>query len=111
METINISSNKANDYVCLALNEICDLDNVEIIYTFDEGKLKYELIDTVYYEGQPIKRITNLSIHGYLDLLKYCLNKKGFNIEYIKVLVNDNETVYRVFYHLLEKGYSKRRKR
>ena len=93
-----VSLNEAKELIINFYSRISDIDINDIVFL----GTSYEIIETGFYQGEEVKRVSYLTGHQFERLLTNALLFRGYPVNHIDITVHDNEPSFTVYYSLVE---------
>lgn len=85
--TFKVTEQEANEVISKYLRAITDIIDTQIKYNV-EG---CTALDTIIYHGREIKRLREIKLMKYMDLLFQALHFDGYKVDMIKQVYEKNE--------------------
>ena len=113
MEKMNISSERAEEYVKIALVDLGYLGKLDIETFITDDGLDYMITEHLNYRGQLTKRLIPTSVYNFNMLMKYGMELKGAEVYRVDSVLSNGVVRYTAKLNIVSKGnpYKKKKRR
>lgn len=108
MEKINFSNGQAIQFVKVALVELGYNEDAQVQFIRNEEHIEYNVWDSIFYDGEKVKKLTVLNFSTFVELLKMGLEMKGYDIHLVRPCIRENSITFKVEAYIVRnnKGHS-----